>query len=154
MTQQGCKVTATRTRACTIPFETRRLHIVVCIFVVFVPFTGFFGTTCKVPMASTVPTLGNAAFHYQFQQQMEPPIPHLLPAPHIWQLTPSLLDAPSSYSFNSAASPSSQWPNSSIGVPQSLVITVELHVRPDLADNDVLDLTKWAWERCVVHCIL
>jgi hypothetical protein len=26
---------------------------------------------------------------------------------------------------------------------------MELHVRPDLPDDDVLELTKWAWERCV-----
>ena len=26
---------------------------------------------------------------------------------------------------------------------------MELHVRKDLADNDVLELTRWAWERCV-----
>lgn len=26
---------------------------------------------------------------------------------------------------------------------------MELHVRRDLGDDDVLELTKWAWERCV-----
>lgn len=26
---------------------------------------------------------------------------------------------------------------------------MELHVREDLGDDDVLALTKWAWERCV-----
>jgi len=26
---------------------------------------------------------------------------------------------------------------------------MELHVRADLADDDVLELTRWAWERCV-----
>ena len=30
-----------------------------------------------------------------------------------------------------------------------IVVTMELHVRQDLADDDVLELTKWAWERCV-----
>lgn len=30
-----------------------------------------------------------------------------------------------------------------------LVVTLELHVRDDLGDSDVLALTKWAWERCV-----
>ena len=25
---------------------------------------------------------------------------------------------------------------------------MELHVRKDLADDDVLELTRWAWERC------
>lgn len=28
-------------------------------------------------------------------------------------------------------------------------MTLELHVREDLGDDDVLKLTKWAWERCV-----
>jgi hypothetical protein len=31
----------------------------------------------------------------------------------------------------------------------SLVVTLELHVKEDLGDDDVLLLTKWAWERCV-----
>ena len=26
---------------------------------------------------------------------------------------------------------------------------MELHVQKDLADDDVLELTRWAWERCV-----
>ena len=26
---------------------------------------------------------------------------------------------------------------------------MELHVKEDLGDDDVLLLTKWAWERCV-----
>jgi hypothetical protein len=26
---------------------------------------------------------------------------------------------------------------------------MELHVRPDLGDDDVLELTRWTWERCV-----
>ena len=30
-----------------------------------------------------------------------------------------------------------------------LVVTMEIHVRRDLGDDDVLALTKWAWERCV-----
>jgi len=27
-------------------------------------------------------------------------------------------------------------------------VTVEIHVRDDLSDSDVLELTRWAWERC------
>lgn len=80
--------------------------------------------------------------------ERHPQVLHL-PAPHIWQLTPSLLDAPSAYPFSSAASPSSPRPHPSTGITQSLVVTMELHVRQDLADDDVLELTKWAWERCV-----
>lgn len=29
------------------------------------------------------------------------------------------------------------------------MVTLELHVREDMGDDDVLKLTKWAWERCV-----
>lgn len=28
-------------------------------------------------------------------------------------------------------------------------MTLELHVRKDMDDQGVLDLTRWAWERCV-----
>jgi len=56
--------------------------------------------------------------------ERHPQVVHL-PPPHIWQLTPSV--------------PSKQ----------SLVVTLELHVRKDMDDEDVLKLTKWAWERCV-----
>jgi hypothetical protein len=31
---------------------------------------------------------------------------------------------------------------------EKLVVTLELHVRPDLGDDDVLKLTRWAWEKC------
>lgn len=56
--------------------------------------------------------------------ERHPQVLHL-PPPHIWQLTPS--------------TPSKQ----------TLVVTLELHVRKDMDDQDVLKLTKWAWERCV-----
>jgi hypothetical protein len=69
--------------------------------------------------------------------------------PHIWQLTHSLLNAPSSYTFNSDALPSSPWLHSSLRITQSLVVTMELHVQQDLANYDMLKLTKWAWEQCV-----
>ncbi|KAF8179850.1 hypothetical protein BJ912DRAFT_929496 [Pholiota molesta] len=32
---------------------------------------------------------------------------------------------------------------------EQLVVTLELHVREDLGDDAVLQLTRWAWERCV-----
>jgi len=28
------------------------------------------------------------------------------------------------------------------------VVTLELHVRKDLDDEDVLKLSRWAWDRC------
>jgi hypothetical protein len=68
-----------------------------------------------------------------------------LPAPHIWQLTPSL----------ASSSPTPHSPGSALAFPQSrvpsesLVVTLEFHVREDLGDDDVLTLTRWAWERCV-----
>ena len=31
----------------------------------------------------------------------------------------------------------------------ALVVTLELHVRPDLDDEEVIKLTRWTWEKCV-----
>jgi len=56
--------------------------------------------------------------------EKHPQVLHL-PPPHIWQLTPPT------------------------PTKQSLVVTLELHVRKDLEDDDVLKLSKWAWDRCV-----
>jgi hypothetical protein len=39
--------------------------------------------------------------------------------------------------------------STSNAISDSLVVTLELHVKEDLGDDDVLRLTKWAWERCV-----
>lgn len=64
--------------------------------------------------------------------ERHPQVLHL-PAPHIWQLTPSL----TSSGRNTAEA------------KVALVVTLELHVKPELGDDDVLELTKWAWERCV-----
>ncbi|KAI0772889.1 hypothetical protein BD413DRAFT_36411 [Trametes elegans] len=79
--------------------------------------------------------------------ERHPQVLHL-PAPHIWQLTPSLAlpdgDAVSPYApAPSGATDKAQSP------AQSLVVTLELHVRHDVADAEVLRLTRWAWERCV-----
>ncbi|KAK0205327.1 hypothetical protein DFS33DRAFT_758617 [Desarmillaria ectypa] len=54
--------------------------------------------------------------------ERHPQVLHL-PAPHMWQLTPTSKGG-------------------------TLVVTMELHVRPDLGDDEVLSLTKWTWERC------
>jgi len=51
-----------------------------------------------------------------------------LPAPHIWQLTPA---------------------HGGRCTGQGLVVTLEVHVRRDLLDGEVLELTRWVWERCV-----
>ncbi|KII91877.1 hypothetical protein PLICRDRAFT_173673 [Plicaturopsis crispa FD-325 SS-3] len=66
--------------------------------------------------------------------ERHPKVLHL-PAPHIWQLTPTLVESPST--------------DSTPGPAQSLIVTLELHVREDMGDDDVLELTRWAWERCV-----
>ncbi|RPD61636.1 hypothetical protein L226DRAFT_552504 [Lentinus tigrinus ALCF2SS1-7] len=70
-----------------------------------------------------------------------------LPAPHIWQLTPSLAvsdaDTVSPYASTPSALDKAQGP------AQSLVVTLELHVRHDIEDAEVLRLTRWASERCV-----
>ena len=71
--------------------------------------------------------------------ERHPQVVHL-PAPHIWQLTPS----PASQT-SSSANDSSTFNT----ISDSLVVTLELHVKEDLGDDDVLLLTNWAWERCV-----
>ncbi|KAF8802006.1 hypothetical protein BYT27DRAFT_7113719 [Phlegmacium glaucopus] len=73
--------------------------------------------------------------------ERHPQVVHL-PAPHIWQLTPS----PASQTSSTTTTPSSPTSNA---ISDSLVVTLELHVKEDLCDDDVLILTKWAWERCV-----
>lgn len=73
------------------------------------------------------------------QVERHPHVLHL-PAPHIWQLTPSLSSTPLTDPRGRSK------PASAL---ESLVVTLELHVRDDLGDDDVLKLTKWAWERCV-----
>ncbi|KAI0752742.1 hypothetical protein C8Q80DRAFT_1267246 [Daedaleopsis nitida] len=81
--------------------------------------------------------------------ERHPQVLHL-PAPHIWQLTPSLAvadaDAPSPYASAGASAAALERAQ---GPAQSLVVTLELHVRHDLEDTEVLRLTRWAWERCV-----
>lgn len=65
--------------------------------------------------------------------ERHPQVLHL-PAPHIWQLTPS---------------PQEVVLGKGRGEGEALVVTLELHVRENLGDDDVLKLTKWAWERCM-----
>ncbi|PIL29101.1 transporter [Ganoderma sinense ZZ0214-1] len=76
--------------------------------------------------------------------ERHPQVLHL-PAPHMWQLTPSLssLDADPYAPEGLSASAKAEGP------VQSLVVTLELHVRHDLEDAEVVKLTRWAWERCV-----
>ncbi|KAF7798184.1 hypothetical protein EIP86_009401 [Pleurotus ostreatoroseus] len=69
--------------------------------------------------------------------ERHPQVLHL-PAPHIWQLTPYFASPPN-------ARLSSKLDD---GPSQSLVVTLELHVPKSLSDDDVLQLTQWASERC------
>ncbi|KZT04951.1 uncharacterized protein LAESUDRAFT_682098 [Laetiporus sulphureus 93-53] len=69
-----------------------------------------------------------------------------LPAPHIWQLTPNLTLPQDHFIYTRHTSSAGE--TKVQGPAQSLVVTIELHVRRDLEDDEVLRLTKWAWERC------
>lgn len=66
------------------------------------------------------------------QVERHPQVLHL-PAPHLWQLTPAA----------AILAPNSK------AVAGPLIVSLELHVKEDLGDEDVLALTKWAWERCI-----
>ena len=55
-----------------------------------------------------------------------------LPAPHVWQLTPSMVTQRSGSALSK----------------ESLIVTLELHVRQSLDDAKVLQLTRWAHDRC------
>ncbi|KAG6899056.1 hypothetical protein C0993_001321, partial [Termitomyces sp. T159_Od127] len=68
--------------------------------------------------------------------ERHPQVLHL-PAPHIWQLTPT--PDPASVS---------RYRKGRGALDEALVVTMELHVRHDLGDDEVLALTRWAWERC------
>ena len=80
--------------------------------------------------------------------ERHPQVLHL-PAPHIWQLTPSLAVSDADVVSSPYASAAAVALEKAQGPAQSLVVTLELHVRHDLEDAEVLKLTRWAWERCV-----
>ncbi|KAK7446720.1 hypothetical protein VKT23_014415 [Stygiomarasmius scandens] len=73
--------------------------------------------------------------------ERHPQVLHL-PAPHIWQLTPTS-------STSKASSFTANGNGNGKGTGEELVVTLELHVRQDLGDDDLLALTRWTWERCV-----
>ncbi|KAJ3919513.1 hypothetical protein F5877DRAFT_40091 [Lentinula edodes] len=76
--------------------------------------------------------------------ERHPQVLHL-PAPHIWQFTPTpaVLSRSSGNTYNAKSFTTTS------STPEHLVVTLELHVRRDLSDEDVLKLTRWAWEKCV-----
>ncbi|KAF8586936.1 hypothetical protein K439DRAFT_1631238 [Ramaria rubella] len=73
--------------------------------------------------------------------ERHPQVLHL-PPPHIWQLTPS---ESLRYSSHYDSTPFED----AIPVPSTLVATLELHVPRDMDDAKALELTRWAWERCM-----
>ena len=70
------------------------------------------------------------------QIERHPKVLHL-PAPHIWQVTPT-------ESGRLRARRGTRKRDS-----PALVVTLELHVRPELDDGEVVGLTRWTWEKCV-----
>lgn len=70
---------------------------------------------------------------FTLQFERHPQILHL-PPPHIWQLTPASQGHLLGFKYQES--------------PATLVVTLELHVRRDLDDASVLELTRWAWDRC------
>jgi hypothetical protein len=73
------------------------------------------------------------------QIERHPKVLHL-PAPHIWQVTPM----ESSRSRSRRGKTTKRKRDS-----PALVVTLELHVRPELDDEEVVGLTRWTWEKCV-----
>ncbi|KAJ3982937.1 hypothetical protein F5890DRAFT_279188 [Lentinula detonsa] len=71
-----------------------------------------------------------------------PQIIHL-PAPHIWQFTPTPA------TFRPQLDSTKIGDKSTTKTNEHLVVTLELHVGRDLGDEDVLKLTRWAWEKVV-----
>jgi hypothetical protein len=78
--------------------------------------------------------------------------PHVLhlPAPHIWQLTPSYTPISSGKTKDGDLKLAREYPYMEMHARgHALVVTLELHVQADLEDEEVLKLTRWAWERCM-----
>ncbi|KAH8833704.1 hypothetical protein DL96DRAFT_1578087 [Flagelloscypha sp. PMI_526] len=84
---------------------------------------------------ASVPTVGDGKMEKFLRVMREverhPHVLHL-PAPHIWQVSPLPADGTSKLAQSS-----------------ELVVTMDLHVRPDLSDDDALNLSRWVWERCI-----
>ncbi|KAG5651787.1 hypothetical protein H0H81_007399 [Sphagnurus paluster] len=101
-------------------------------------------TVLGVVLLQTAPPRGASGRMEAFLRVMReierhPQVVHL-PAPHIWQLGASPA-SPTSTSSTFGGKPAT-------AAVSPLVVTLELHVRQDLGDDDVLALTRWAWEMC------
>ena len=126
---------------------------------------------CTTPHTSILTSLTSAGSN---QIERHPNVLHL-PAPHVWQLTaPShtgLLMSKSraeeeherdqrhhhphphshtrSPQANGHANGEHRRPTGTGGSGPSLIVTIQLHVDKHLEDVECLELTRWAWERCV-----
>ncbi|KAK2462557.1 hypothetical protein APHAL10511_005527 [Amanita phalloides] len=75
--------------------------------------------------------------------ERHPQVVHL-PPPHIWQLAAAGLEYPGGGGNGEKMQDGGRTPM------ERLVVTVELHVRREMGDEEVLRLTRWAWERCML----
>ncbi|KAF5339690.1 hypothetical protein D9758_014899 [Tetrapyrgos nigripes] len=81
--------------------------------------------------------------------EKHPQVLHL-PPPHIWQLTPTPASGAGAGAGVNGNHVSSSAARKGLGASgEELVVTLELHVRSDLGDDDLLALTRWTWERVV-----
>ncbi|GBE83471.1 hypothetical protein BKA93DRAFT_358544 [Sparassis latifolia] len=128
------------------PYQQRPYDLILAGFETVVTFSLAYSATVALGavLLQTSPSRGlpggrmEAFLRAMREIERHPQVLHL-PAPHFWQLTPNL----------TRPQPYSAAPNTKIlGPTQSLVVTVELHVRKELEDDEVLRLTRWAWERC------
>ncbi|KEI38122.1 uncharacterized protein L969DRAFT_89367 [Mixia osmundae IAM 14324] len=103
--------------------------------------------TGKVLLQTAPPVeAGNMAALKRGVREVEshPLVVHV-PPPHIWQLTPHPRTAPNarkSKIYGRASLPS---PSDGASI---IIVTLEIHVRMDASDSDILDLTQMARQKC------
>ena len=78
--------------------------------------------------------------------ERHPQVLHL-PPPHIWQLMPVVADKAASGGYEDCYDGKKKKSRHQV---DPHIVTVELHVRRDLGDDEVLKLTRWTWERCML----
>ena len=78
--------------------------------------------------------------------QRHPQVLHL-PPPHIWQLAVPGVVAGGGGGAHERRRDFQGDDGGKNGGAEALIVTIELRVRSDLGDEDVLKLTRWAWEK-------